>query len=374
MKLSDILDTRLLDEHIRQGHISVKSHPTLPLNIYNYTPECQFGNHWDNVTEQCRGLIADFDGNIIARPFRKFFNLNTSYRDETVELNLPNWTPEVTDKADGSLGLFWSYRGQFGIATRGSFTSDQALWATDWIKDQWWVWQITTDKSHTYLFEIIYPENRVVVKYDFSGLVLLSIVNNFDGTEWRNSDLNYGWRKITRVIDSFPYTSIQDLVESNRENAKGYVLTWHRPAAAPFRVKVKFEEYLRLHKLMTGMNPKALWELLRAEQSLDAILHDVPDEFYQWVTSWRDNLQAQFDRHEFRALQAFEKLGGLDIDPKDKEARKQFALRVAPIYGPLKSALFAMLDRRDYRDIIWKEIKPRGDTDVPFRQEVEAEC
>lgn len=371
-KLADILDTDLLNWHCREKHVKLTNHPTLPIYILNYTPECQFGNHWDDVTEQCRGLIVDNQGNIVARPFRKFFNLNTGYRPETHIENLPASAPEVTDKLDGSLGIFWVYEDDYGIATRGSFTSDQAKWATRWIKDQWWVRWITTDKSHTYLFEVLYPENRIVVKYDFSGLVLLSLVDTATGAELKNFDLQWEFGDFFNTVMSFPFSGVNKLKEEQRDNAEGYVLTWHSHDGPPFRVKVKFDEYLRLHRLMTGLNPKALWEMMREGQSLDELVKDVPDEFYKWVTSWRDNLQEQFECLELKAAQAFNALEGPYIDPKDKEARKAFALRMGDIYGPLKSTLFAMLDRRDYRDIIWKEIKPRGDAEVPFRQEVDA--
>lgn len=46
------------------------------------------------------------------------------------------------------------------IATRGSFESDQALWATEWIQKRFR--PVDFLAGYTYLYEIIYPENRVV--------------------------------------------------------------------------------------------------------------------------------------------------------------------------------------------------------------------
>src|SRR6266852_4602188 len=132
MHISELLDERLLTEHLRNGLVSARRHSRCPLTIYNYTPQCTFANHWDSITEQCRGLIVDDAGRVIAKPFRKFFNLNTSFRPETHEANLPPEPPEVTDKLDGSLGILWQYDGEVGIATRGAFESEQAVWATRW--------------------------------------------------------------------------------------------------------------------------------------------------------------------------------------------------------------------------------------------------
>src|SRR5208337_116 len=101
---------------------------------------------------------------VIARPFRKWFNLNTSFRPETLEANLPSWKPRVLEKLDGSLGILFWYGGQKRpyIATRGSFASDQAIWATNWYRAKFGNWPIADSakwpKDYTPLFEIIYKE------------------------------------------------------------------------------------------------------------------------------------------------------------------------------------------------------------------------
>ncbi len=58
-----------------QRLISIQQHPAFPLLIHNYTQSCQFEKAWNDLTVMCRGLITDLDGLIVARPFRKFFNL-----------------------------------------------------------------------------------------------------------------------------------------------------------------------------------------------------------------------------------------------------------------------------------------------------------
>ena len=55
--------------------VSVQKHPDAALYIYNYSPRVQFEKLWNEVTLQTRGLILDAEMNIIARPFKKFFNL-----------------------------------------------------------------------------------------------------------------------------------------------------------------------------------------------------------------------------------------------------------------------------------------------------------
>src|SRR5690606_23624256 len=81
------------------------------------------------------------------------------------------------DKIDGSLGI--QYRlpdGRQAIATRGSFTSDQALHATKRLREAGWD-IMPHDFAFTWLWEIVYPGNRVVVDYgDRDELVYLGAV------------------------------------------------------------------------------------------------------------------------------------------------------------------------------------------------------
>ena len=97
-------------------------HPTLPISIYNYSRTCQYENKWDEITKMCRGLILDQEGNVIAKGFNKFFNMEEHQPEE-----IPNEPFEVFEKLDGSLGILFWYQGKWILATKGSFTSDQSI-------------------------------------------------------------------------------------------------------------------------------------------------------------------------------------------------------------------------------------------------------
>lgn len=68
------IDLNKLQPYIDKKLISVQKHPDFDLFIYNYTQKCTFSGAWDEITRMCRGLILDSQGNVIARPFDKFFN------------------------------------------------------------------------------------------------------------------------------------------------------------------------------------------------------------------------------------------------------------------------------------------------------------
>ena len=118
----------------REKYISERKHDTLDLIIWNYKNSCQFDNAWDEYTTMARGLITDLEGNIVARPFKKFFNINT-FEGTKIE-ELPAEIPEITEKLDGSLGILYPDNENYAISTRGNFNSEQAEFATKLIKEK----------------------------------------------------------------------------------------------------------------------------------------------------------------------------------------------------------------------------------------------
>ncbi|HRF99146.1 MAG TPA: hypothetical protein PLZ51_28235, partial [Aggregatilineales bacterium] len=66
-------------------------------------------------------------------------------------------------KMDGSLGILYRWQGAYYIATRGNFDSDQAIWATIFLRTHYDLHNLADE--YTLLFEIIYPDNRIVVNY-----------------------------------------------------------------------------------------------------------------------------------------------------------------------------------------------------------------
>ena len=138
-----------------EGLITLRPHNDLLLLIANYTPDVQYDRLWDEhpLLKQCRGLIVDEDGAVIARPFPKFFNYEEHLEFDDLE-DIPNEPFEVYEKMDGSLGIVFHYRGKWRVATRGSFHSDQADYAMENLLPKYDISNL--DKSKTYLFEIIY--------------------------------------------------------------------------------------------------------------------------------------------------------------------------------------------------------------------------
>lgn len=358
VKLEHIIDVVALKNHIEAGNVSVQKHPLHDLRIFNYTPQAVYNdNGWDKTLSLCRGLIVNRRDEVIARPFAKFWNLNTAKRPETFVDALPKTPFQIMQKMDGSLGILYDVDEKYAIATRGSFQSDQAKWATAWYRRHVVNHPACWPEGWTPLFEIIYPENRIVCSYEYSALVLIGLINVETGEEMAWTDLQkWAWINNLRVAHQVVNATINELLSHKADNEEGWVMTWFDPY---IKVKVKLEEYVRLHRIVTGFNPKTVWEMLseRQEGKVQELMRDqtLPLEFRKWLLEQYAVLTSEFNRHRWAA----EILFG---DKPSVEDRKTLALYfTGSEHQHLSAVLFAMLDGKEYAPIIWKMIKPRGD-------------
>lgn len=325
------LDLEKLDALVADGWLRSQRHPEADLWIYNYTEKTQYENYWTPETLLCRGLIVDGDGFVVARPFSKFFNYGTPQAAD-----LPAEPFTVTEKIDGSLGILYYLGGEQHIATRGSFVSEQAIEGTRMLRGY--------DCSHaqevTPLFEIVYPENRIVV--DYGGrreLVLLAGIDHHTG---RDAEVEWNGP----VAERHDCPTVEELAALEGPNREGFVVAFE----SGFRVKVKFAEYVRLHKIVTGVTARMIWEALRDGASLDALLDGIPDEIHQWIVEQQTALIDAYTEHEMACAHVF------DARPQTDDRRTLAEYFMASGANP--SVLFRRLDGKPYDDLIWKAIKP----------------
>jgi len=332
-----------LEKYYQDGLLLKQTHPMYDLTIWNYSPKVQYEKLWDNITIQCRGLVTNSKGDIIARPFKKFFN----YEEHKPE-DIPNEEYVVYEKLDGSLGILFNYENEWILATRGSFTSPQAIKGKEILNKH----DISSlRKDNTYLFEIIYPENRIVVDYgDQEKLVVIGGIHTKTGDEIPDSSLFWLQDAGFEIVTTYKtwgegYDLLKEEISKDRE---GYVIRFK----SGFRMKIKGEEYKRLHKILTNISNRDIWEYLKENKPFDELIDKVPDEFYEWVKKTADDLVEKYYEIEKKSLIVFAKIRK-NINIED---RKSFALEALKCDNP--SILFSMLDKKYYGDIIWKLIYP----------------
>lgn len=334
-----------LERALSEKLVSVQKHPETDLFIYNYSPRVQFDKLWDDTTRACRGLILDGQMNVVAKPFGKFFNIEEHTPEE-----IPSLPFDVFEKLDGSLGILYWHNGIPKIATRGSFTSEQAIHATELLHKKYSHLFDKLNPLWTYLFEIIYPSNRIVVDYgDVDDLFLLTVIHNDTGKE---ALPEIGFPVVKRFDGINDISKLKELQEDNKE---GFVIRFSNG----FRVKVKFEEYVRLHRIITGVSNVVIWEYLKDGKPLDALLDKVPDEFYEYVRSTANQLQKEFIHMEYEANDMF--------DLYYHEDKKTFALNILKQTPDISAILFNMYNKKNHKPIIWKKIRPTYQK--PFKQE-----
>lgn len=322
------------------------------LDILNYSDTAMWTpGAWDNpAVRQCRGLIVrSDDGEIVARPWAKFFNHGQPEAGE-LDLDAP---VEVTDKLDGSLGILYHAPDGPAVATRGSFTSDQAVHATKVLRKRYP--DIEWDSVFTPLVEIIYPENRIVCDYgNFDDLVLLGAVCVTDGTYLGPRTIGIGWPG--PLTETFAYSTLREaLAAAPRPGKEGLCV---RYLDEPRIVKIKQDDYVRLHRIVTGLSEKSVWQGMVDGQGIDDLLAGIPDELHPWVTKVQGDLAVQV-----------EAIGGVSevmhnairlALGRDYERREYADL--AKRHPKIRPYLFNLLDGRDPRPAILKSLRPVGDT------------
>ncbi|MFE6104862.1 RNA ligase [Streptomyces laurentii] len=388
LTLDALLPPQELAAAVTAGHVIRKTHPTLPLSLYTYSRTCQYEGVWNRVTTRCRGLVADDrTGRIVALPLPKFFNVSEHALGRPYAPALPDEPFEVYEKVDGSLGVVFHYEGRWLAATRGSFVSTQAAWA-----------QHRLDAADTtalvpgvtYLAEILHPANRIVVDYGERRDLVLLAAFGADGAEVPLAEAARGWQPVGSVVTvhlPLPLDELLKLTESSTlpdgrpatgTDAEGFVLRF----GSGLRAKAKIAEYVRLHRILTGVTARDIWrghgiqrfagteartlaqglglapaELdgirARGGRPLDDLLEQVPDEFDAWVRSVIDGLETEFTAREHAIDEAYATVVHLAGD------RAAFARAAAALPDRrLRAALFLRLDGRRTDLAVWRELRP----------------
>lgn len=327
------IDIAALNALVGQGWLKRREYGEFV--VWDYTQKTQAMRHWTPETRMCRGLVTTRDGRIVSRPFPKFFNLG----EEPLPEGLGQ--PLVYEKVDGSLIVVSQFEGQRIVSSRASMGNPHTRAAEDILGD--WM----PEPGFTYCFELIHPDMRIVCHYgDARELRLLAKIDARTGVEYRLPPP-------PQVLD-WPNQAVEyqmmwpfDPEDHAVPNAEGFVLFW--PGWA-LRVKVKFAEYLRLHKLLAGVTPRTIWDMLRRGQATDELYKRTPDEFYDWLQEHEESLKRRYRSILIQGVNRIDHLKHLE--------RKGFAAAIAD--DPLRSVLFKLYDDRDPAPVIWQMLEPKN--------------
>lgn len=191
-------------------------------------------------------------------------------------------------------------------------------------------------------------QNRIVVDYgDYEGLMLLGAYDNRTGEEINRSELEKleGFEIVKKYDGVNDFTKLKGMIA---DNAEGFVIRFKNG----FRMKIKGEEYVRLHRILTNFSNVDIWEYLKDGKNFNDFLDRVPDEFDLWVKKVKEDLEYQYETLDKEYKWIFKILMRSSVC----ETKKGFAEFAKRYKHP--SILFKMFDGKDYSDYIWKQIRP----------------
>jgi RNA ligase len=208
------------------------------------------------IRRECRGLIFDKEGNIMSRPFHKFFNINEREEtiEEVVEVSMPKQAHIIMEKMDGSMiRPLLDRHGNLRLGTKMGIT-DVANNAEDWLTKQddhakklKWL-RLMVDSGITPLFEWVSPDNQIILEYKEEDLVYLGSRRNTTGEYFMDIQDDVPFNQVPL------YGSVQGnlkiYIDRQRQakNREGDVIRFENG----HMIKVKNYWYVKCHRIKSG--------------------------------------------------------------------------------------------------------------------------
>lgn len=310
------------------------------------------------MRRECRGLIFNKEGFIISRPFHKFFNVGE--RDET-QINMLDLSTEhvIMEKMDGSMIRPLFLGGKLRLGTKMGITdvgnqAEQCLQVMSGVSPAEWdmaqlghvenayrQWFIVIMQQHiTPLFEFVSPQNRIVLKYDKSELVLLALRNNvtgeyYDIEEMRGMDFFNVVPTYGSVVGNFG-----EYIERQRkaEGREGDIIMWPNG----HMVKIKNEWYVKIHKVKDMIRTDRHILALVLDNNIDDVLPHLDAEDLEYIRDF----EASFWNARHKKFSTLTKSISALLDKADGN-KKEMAVNILPNSGLPKSDwpfVFSVMD------------------------------
>jgi len=402
--LSNSLDLDLLNRMISDRYILRSLHSdddTLQILCYGRTT--QYEAKWNDATKLARGLIVrtsreDFgDAVIVQRPWKKFYTLSQvesgwALGDEeegassaaSNELDLLDFSApaEVTDKVDGSMGvLYVAPDGKPALSTKGSFHSEQAEYYTNLLRrnddfSEASAKLLNTHPDTTFTFELISGgEYQIVLNYEKDDISMIGAIKKSNGLYYSVSDYSDIWSKDKGLTsaESMPAKNLEEAFAlPDRENREGVVVRLiNDDPEKQMQIKIKQEDYLKLHKTRTAFSKKDMralmretkatyGDLLKISETKDiSIIPEIADEiaenpnagaqaeiFRQRRKDTYENVLLKRSAKVSESSKFIEELSDEWFEKDIKDAKRDFAKSIAKDKSKDKALLFKMFEAR----------------------------
>ena len=278
---------------------------------FKYTAQTIYSGTWNRVTLHARGHVFNVStGKCVLRPWDKFFNYSElvlsdhsftptykasaaegmffpqNYDNEKLQGNLGHFV--ATDKLDGSLCIAGTVDGKSMVTSSGAIHSEHSDWSRNWLESHNILGKF--QPRFTYMFETIADVFLHPIKYDYEGCTLLGIIDNDTGQELPFDCVERTARewgiKAPQRVDITSLADAQKFAAGLPANKEGIVITFENG----FKVKMKGEEFLKVHKLFHGLTPSYLMENfdIKSMTFPESIMSVIPEEFTDLKNFARD--------------------------------------------------------------------------------------
>lgn len=328
------------------------------LILFDYTRTCAFERNWNPVTLAARGIVfEEVTGKLIARPLAKFFNLT----EPGCEIkDLPQGESFIAlDKLDGSCGIVFNYNDSWVSITRGSFSSSQSKWATEFLNTK--VNTSAMDRAYTFVFEIIYKENKIVIDYHGKEMLsLLACIHTETGNEVDYSGLKVLADGIgVECVEKFPFTTLKEIYEAQSKlgaDREGWVVWYPK---SNFRFKLKGDEYCRIHKMISNLTALGFWRAIDYENTLEIpvlYMAGLPEEFRETSDLLKYHIE-KLHKDFFNKIKSM-----AESCPKEFESKFARYTYMMETFGDLGSLVLAYVEGKLWRvkKFVHDEIRPKN--------------
>lgn len=308
-----------------------------------------------SILREIRGLkFCEKSGEILQRPFHKFFNLNE--KEETKIENIDFDEPHtVLEKLDGSMVAPIIIDDCLRLTTKAGITDvsmqAEAFMAKNPIISEYC--REIVSHGYTPIFEYISPDNRIVINYEEEDMVLLAIRNILTGEYLPRYVMEGDLPEEMSIVKEHKVNgkSIQEIkdIVSKSQSEEGVILRFHDG----HMLKVKSEWYCRLHRMKELMsNEKNLLKIILAQEADDLKSFLSPEDrervtefesnFWKSYYSYIGELQNVF-HYYFRVCEG---------------SRKRFAIEHSKeIPSANRNHIFALFNGKDVEEVVFNFIE-----------------
>lgn len=290
------------------------------------------------IRRECRGLIFDtVTGNLISRPYHKFFNAGE--REETSINKINLYEPHVVlEKLDGSMIRPIPTLEGFRLATKAGIT-DVAMDAEVFVADKPYYATFILkclQKGTTPIFEWCSRKNRIVVDYPEDQLILTGMRYNDTGKyiDYQvMSDYATSWNiPVVKAVDGLAVQNIDLFVKQVREwdDGEGIVLRFD----TGHMVKVKSDDYVLRHKSKDAINQEKNVLQIILEDAVDDLIPLLTLEDAERVKSFQNAFWVSVDDLASEMVDLYN--AGNLMYPEKKDFAVEFAQKkILPIHAPI---------------------------------------